>query len=86
MLPVMIIVIAQNLYSWMKFGVFRHNEFYDVRTGDFKSMAFIKSTLSIICLLWIAEYISFRKLPVNYILIFTFAPILLLGSRHFFFG
>ena len=28
-----IIVVYQNLYLWMNYGIFKHNEYFDLRTG-----------------------------------------------------
>ena len=38
-----IIVCYQNVVAWRQYGVFKHNEYYDLGSGDFKIMAFMKT-------------------------------------------
>lgn len=37
--------LASNIYCWCKFGILRHNEFYNIRDGVLKRFAFTKAGL-----------------------------------------
>ena len=43
MIVALIVIFMQNIYNWYEFGILKHNEYYYVRTGVFKHVAFMKT-------------------------------------------
>ena len=88
----------KNVMHWHRFGILTHNEFYFVRTGVFKSVAFLKtffgsSFLSCVCL-YLLFTKSFRRDMVmagvstgpNWLMILLLTPCLILLARSMLFG
>ena len=81
-LTVLGVIFYQNMVYWHNYGIFKHNQYYNLRTGEMNTKAVGKTVISAgfycACLA-----IIFQNLDViNWLIIFTSVPPIILILRH----
>lgn len=99
------LIIQQNLSSWRQFGILKQNEYYDLRSGNFKTISFIKTLVFSTIFYALSIFIIFtevfvrkasendgdesnnseRNAMVNWTLLFSSVPAIVLIFRHLIF-